>query len=205
MSRPILAFVLLAAFSVLSAGSASAQFQPRPQGPRPQSPRGPAGPNEYRFGGRSHVDVLAKRLYREANDICWEMHRHYRDNRGFKSVYRDMYAIKETAKKLDFVVRGHAGQHPRLDDRIAHELDELDRQFHDFQADVRNWRPDSRYTPRAALHVEIAECEQTLHHLMDDYGVKTRHGHGDRDHDHDHDRNRNSPPIGNRPSGFPRR
>lgn len=168
-------------------------------------------PPQYRFGGRSNVDRLATKLYREANDICWEMHRHYRDNRGFTAVYRDMYNIKETAKRIDFLVRGHRGQHPRLDDKIARELSEMDRQWHDFKADVRHWRPDSKYTPRAALHIEIAECQDTLHQLMEDYGVKTKY-HRDGDHGHDHDRGRDrdlydrdrNPPYGNRP-GFPGR
>ncbi|MDA0834144.1 MAG: hypothetical protein O2955_07265 [Planctomycetota bacterium] len=192
--------LLLITASVLGAGKAEAQFQPRPQGSR--SPVQDGRLNNQ-FGSRSHVDQLAAQLYRESNDICWEMHRHYRDNRGFTSVYRDIYTIKETAKKLDFLVRGHRSVHPRIDDRIAHELYVLDQQFHDFKADVRNWRPDSYYIPRTALHIEIAECEQTLHHLMDDYGVKSRHTGSD--HDHARGPKRNGSPIGNRPPGFPRR
>jgi len=128
---------------------------------------------QYHFAGRSHVETLSQRLYEQANAICWEMHDHYDRNQNYAQVYREMYEIKQLSKDLIEMIRRDGFRSTRMEERISRELRDLDRRFQSFQFDVRNWQPNSRYQPRYGLASMIYECEDTLHQLMDDYGVRS--------------------------------
>ena len=131
------------------------------------------GYQNYHFAGRSHVETLSQRLYEQANAICWEMHDHYDRNQNYHQVYREMYEIKQLTKDLHEMIRREGFRSSRMEDRISRELRDLDRRFQNFQFDVRNWQPNSRDQPRFGLASMIYECEDTLHQLMDDYGVRS--------------------------------
>lgn len=147
----------------------------------------------YSFAARRHMDVLANRLHDDANEICWEMYRHYQHNPGYRETYREMYRVMKDAEHVHDLV--HDGYHrDRHDvDHIASDLYEIDKLFHHIEGDIRNWRSSSRgyhghdshgdfddYVHGRGYRDELSRkmryFEQTLHHLMADYGVKSKLG-----------------------------
>jgi hypothetical protein len=140
------------------------------------------------FAARRHMDVLADRMWKDANQVCWEMYRHYGHNRGFRETYREMYrAMKDAQHIHDLVHDGaHRGRHDV--DHIASDLHEIDRLFHHIEGDIRGWSSSYRghYGHGAYGHAvhgqnfadeltrKMRYFEQTLHHLMADYGVKSQ-------------------------------
>ena len=140
------------------------------------------------FAARRHMDVLADRLRKDANEVCWEMYRHYGHNRGFRETYREMYrALKDVQHIHDLVHEGaHHGRHDM--DHIASDLHEIDRLFHHIEGDIRGWSYSYRghyghHDYGHAVHGrdfgdeltrKMRYFEQTLHHLMADYGVRSQ-------------------------------
>ena len=145
------------------------------------------------FAARRHIDVFADRLLHDANQVCWEMYRHNGHNRGFSETYREMYrAMKDAQHIHDLVHEGaHRGRHDV--DHIASDLHEIDKLFHHIEGDIRGWTSSYRghyghgdYGHDNYGHAvhgrnfgdeltrKMRYFEQTLHHLMADYGVKSR-------------------------------
>src|SRR5690606_25449918 len=110
-----------------------------------------------------------------ARDILWEMHSHYRHNRGFDATYAEAYSMLTQAKQIH--AAEHRGDRGTLI-RIASRLDEL---FHHVEDDVRTWRPSRRHFVGHGighgighggdLPQKIEAMELTLHHLMQDVGL----------------------------------
>jgi hypothetical protein len=129
-----------------------------------------AKPVAIEFGGYAHVDDLAGRLERQANQLCLDLHHNYRHNAGFAETYREAYQILSTAKYI------HAKEHQGDRDEVTRRLDELDGLFHHVQDDVKDWsRNNRRRIGQSGLQTKLTQVEATLHHLMHDVGVKGIH------------------------------
>jgi len=130
-----------------------------------------AKPVVIEFGGYAHVDDLAGRLERQANELCLDLHYNYRHNRGFAETYREAYQILSTAKYI------HDKEHQGDRAEVARRLDELDGLFHHIQDDIAGWsRRQSRQIGQSGAQTKLDAIEATLHHLMNDVGVKGTHG-----------------------------
>ena len=128
-------------------------------------------PVEIKFAGYSHVDDLAGRLERLANDLCLDLHYNYRHNRGFAATYREAYEILTMAQYI------HDKEHQGDREEVARRVDELDRLFHHVEDDVRGWsRRNVRQIGRSGMRAKLNQMEATLHHLMNDVGVRGAHG-----------------------------
>lgn len=126
-----------------------------------------------RFGGFSHVDDLAAQLERDATNLCWELHYNYQHNPGYRETYRETYELMQTAKFI------HGLEHSRNRDRVKKEVAELDTLFHHIHRDVANWTAHHhRQVGRGGLTQKLEQLEQTLHHLMDDVGVRSTYQDG---------------------------
>lgn len=128
--------------------------------------------DNHDFGARRHLDTLSDELYSRANSICWEMHRNYDNNPGYKRAYGKAYEILQNAKRIRTVAHSDR-RYIRKDDTIERELYESDRIFHDLEGDVADWRPDSRRRG-GDLRDDLNQYERTLHHMMSDYGIRTK-------------------------------
>ena len=130
-----------------------------------------AKPAPVEFGGYAHVDDLAGRLERLANDLCLDLHHNYRHNPGFAETYREAYQILETAKYI------HAKEHQADRSEVARRVDGLDGLFHHIQDDIKGWsRRHYRQIGELGAQTKLEMVEATLHHLMNDVGVKGSHG-----------------------------
>ena len=130
-----------------------------------------------RFGGRSHLDALSADLKYRANAICWEMYRNYRTNPGFQITYSEAYEMLQQTKHIYMLVWENE-YHLRSrgqEDHIAADLAQIDALFHHIEDDIATWRPDYFHPHHGGnLHRLVEEMEQTLHHLMEDYGVTSQ-------------------------------
>jgi hypothetical protein len=130
-----------------------------------------AKPVAVEFGGYSHVDDLAGRLERQANELCLELHYNYRHNGGFAQTYREAFQVLAAAKYI------HASEHQGDRAEVARRLDEVDGLFHHVQDDVRRWsRRQNRQIGHGGAQAKLELVEAMLHHLMHDVGVKGSHG-----------------------------
>jgi hypothetical protein len=130
-----------------------------------------AKPVQIEAGGYAYVDDLSGRLERLANQLCLDLHYNYRHNPGFKETYREAYQILSTAKYI------HDKEHQGDKAEVAHRLDELDSLFHHVQDEVSGWsRRHYRQVGEAGAQTKLELVEATLHHLMNDVGVKGVHG-----------------------------
>jgi hypothetical protein len=130
-----------------------------------------AQPVAIEFGGYAHVDELAGRLERFANDLCLDLHYNYRHNRGFARTYREAYQILATAQYI------HDKEHQGDRDEVARRLDELDGLFHHVQDEINVWsRRNARPIGRSGARAKLDLIAATLHHLMNDVGVRGAHG-----------------------------
>ncbi|MEX0715632.1 MAG: hypothetical protein WD066_03560 [Planctomycetaceae bacterium] len=146
-----------------------------------QAPTPLPGAPTYDFGARGHLDHLAFRIEREANDACWEMYRNYQANPGWRETYAEMYKVLQDAKHIQQLVRDRY-RATSDQDHIAADLREMDKLFHHVQDEVKRWQPDRaaggfhHHDPRTAYHGDLfqklSRFEETLHHLMTDYGVQ---------------------------------
>src|SRR5262245_5178070 len=67
-----------------------------------QSPRTRA--YTYTFGARSHTARLAEDMRRQANSICVELDRNYRNNPRYREIYRDAYQLITDAKHIQQLI-----------------------------------------------------------------------------------------------------
>ena len=125
----------------------------------------------YVFGERGHIPSLAADLYEQANAVCWEMYRNYHHNHDYRVTYREMYQVRTAARHIQKLTRENYYRTRHRDDHIEHDLYEIDDWLHHVQRYVRDWEPDHRF---GNLHVKMDRLEDTLHHLMKDYGIKSR-------------------------------
>ncbi len=123
----------------------------------------------YSFGGFGHIDDLAMSLENQSNMLCWELYYNYQHNPGYRETYREAYEMSQAAKFI------HGLEHARNRDRIREEVVRLDNLFHHFQRDVVNWTGQHhRHVGRGGLTGKLEVFEETLHHLMDDVGVRSQ-------------------------------
>lgn len=138
----------------------------------------------YKFGARMHLDTLVVRLHDQANEVCWEMYLNHQHEASFRATYAEMYKILQDLKHIhelshEDAVHNHG---PGNEDHIAHDLHDIDQLFHLIEEDIDNWglanhwdrNPYHRHGSR--LDIKMRRFEQTLHHLMRDYGVTSRVG-----------------------------
>ena len=131
-------------------------------------------PARVTYGGFSHVDDIAATLEAQANDLCLELHYNYQHNPGFRQTYREAYEILTTAKYI------HGLEHSGNRDKVRQAVSELDGLFHHVQSDVAGWTGHHhRPVGHGGLTSKLEAVQETLHHLMDDVGVRpARSGHG---------------------------
>ena len=125
------------------------------------------------FGERRHVDTLADRLQREANTICWEMYNHYQHEQGYRETYREMYTALEDAIHIHDLAHDDAHRGTDHENHIVEDLHDMDRLFHHVEDDIRHWSSRNHYH-RHDLAYQMERFESTLHHLMNDYGVRSK-------------------------------
>jgi hypothetical protein len=129
-----------------------------------------ARPVALEFGGYSHVDDLAGRLERQANELCLDLHYNYRHNREFAATYREAYQILVAAQYI------HDQEHQGDRAEVARRLNRLDGLFHHVQDDLQGWsRRNVRQIGRGGARSKLAQIDATLHHLMNDVGVRGSH------------------------------
>lgn len=124
-------------------------------------------PQLVSHGGFHHVDDLAARLELLANELCLDLHYNYRHNPGFRYTYKDVYDVYQLAKYI------HGLKQEGKQEEIARRLDGLDKLFHYVRTDVREWslRRD-RQIGGLTMPEKIERIQSTVHHLMNDVGVK---------------------------------
>src|SRR5262245_40731648 len=83
------------AAAVCALGSAPAQAQSRRFTPPPRADT---------FGAKSHTAELAEEMRRQANSICVELDRNYRQNPRYREVYRDAYQLITDAKHIQELI-----------------------------------------------------------------------------------------------------
>jgi hypothetical protein len=116
------------------------------------------------------VDDLSARLERLANQLCLDLHYNYRHNANFAHVYREAYQVLATAKFI------HAKEHQGDRAEVARRLDEVDGLFHHVKEQVGQWsRRHNRQIGQSGLQTKLSMVEATLHHLMNDVGVRGAH------------------------------
>ena len=135
----------------------------------------------YQYGKRLHMDRIAYRLAHDANALCWTAHRNYQGNREFRVTYKEMYNLITGAVHIQKLIKeGYYRKHHDTD-HIIKDLHAMDKLVDHIRDDVRYWvRNEMPIDPRAAaprpgeqesVLVHLARLEDTLHHLMRDYGV----------------------------------
>jgi hypothetical protein len=123
---------------------------------------------EYRFGGFSHVDDLAYSLEKQANLLCWELYYNYQHNPGYRETYREVYEMAQVAKFI------HGLEHARNRQRLKEEALRMDSLFHHIERDMASWTAHHhRRVGQGGLTSKLEVFEETLHHLMDDVGVRS--------------------------------
>ena len=144
----------------------------------------------YEYGGHSHLERMASQLWNAANAVCWEAHNNYRHERGYAETYREMYKMLKDSEHLKRLIHDEE-HHPTsgITDHIATDLHELDKLMHHVQDDVRRWHRDAfhhddyhsdhnhgvdRVYGQGDIKEKLFRLEYTVHHLMKDYGVKSR-------------------------------
>ncbi len=125
------------------------------------------------FGARRHLDTLADRLRREANSICWERQDNYQHEHDFRATYREMYTVLEDSIHIHDLAHDSAHRGVDNEDHIAEDLHEMDRLFHHIEEDIEHWSSRNRYHHHDLTH-KMERFETTLHHLMEDYGVRSK-------------------------------
>jgi hypothetical protein len=182
---------LVGALVLMDSNMAVAQFRVEFQPQRRQIVVAPQrATTSYTFGARRHVDDLAARMARQANEICLEMHYNYRHNPGYRETYREMYQVLQDSKHIHELVHHDHYHHTRnrQDDHIARDLVEMDSLVHHIEEDIARWAPAHSHHAHGHhamvhgqsqnLHRLMDQFAENLHHLMTDYGVKSQLGPG---------------------------
>lgn len=124
-------------------------------------------PTAVAFGTFSHVDDLAQRLELLANELCLDMHYNYSHNPGFQETYGEAYQVLQVSQFI------HAAEHQHDRAAIQGRLGGLDRLFHHVEDDVRGWsRHQHKQVGQLGILSKMELIESTLHHLMNDVGVR---------------------------------
>jgi hypothetical protein len=124
-------------------------------------------PQEVAFGGFSHVDDLAVRMEELTNELCLDLYYNYSHNFEFRETYSEAYQVLEVARYI------HDAEHRHDRKAIQEQLGGLDDLFHHVQDDVRGWsRHHHRQIGNLGILSKMDLLESTLHHLMNDVGVK---------------------------------
>lgn len=124
-------------------------------------------PTAVAFGAFSHVDDLAERLETLANELCLDMHYNYSHNPGFAETYGETYQVLQVSQFI------HDAEHRHDRAAIQSKLGGLDRLFHHVQDDVRGWsRHQHKQVGQLGILSKMEMIESTLHHLMNDVGVR---------------------------------
>lgn len=124
-------------------------------------------PQQIPFGGFAQADDLAGRLETLANDFCLDLHYNYSHNPGFRETYRDAYKVLQVAKYI------HVAKHRQDVAAIRERVGGVDELFHHIQGEVRDWRRDQhRKFGSLGILSKMDLIESTIHHLMNDVGVK---------------------------------
>lgn len=119
------------------------------------------------FGGCSHVDVLAHRLEIVMNELCLDLYYNYSHNPGFATTYAEAYELFQLARSI------HVANHNLDRAAMQTQLAGTDHLFHHVQDDVRGWtRNPQRQIGTLGIMTKIEMAEETLHHLMEDVGVR---------------------------------
>jgi hypothetical protein len=128
-------------------------------------------PQEITFGGFSHVDDLAVRFEELANELCLDLYYNYSHNFEFRETYSEAYQVLEVARFI------HDSEHRQDRVAIQEQLAGLDDLFHHVQSNVRGWtRHRRRQIGDLGILSKMNLLESTLHHLMNDVGVKLAPG-----------------------------
>lgn len=179
MTRPHSLFALLCLSSAWLSADARAQSAP-PRASRQVvqvAGTAPARPL-IEFGRREHVERLANELSQRANRLCAQMDHYYRENPDYANQYREMYGVYEEARHIRDLANRGAYKEQRSDDRIAKELHEVDRRFHQSELTVRNWKsstpPGVSRRDVVAMRDLLEGFNETLRDLMEDYGEATQ-------------------------------
>ncbi len=154
---------------------------------RPQFLLKPAIPDSFShrdegFGANLDVYNLSDDLVCQAKPILWEMYFHYSRNPGFRETYREMYSLYKDAKHIRKLVHKdvhHAHQSQELNENhIASDLRNLDKLFHHIKDDIHDWSRNSHFHHRHVrqLHSKMEVLGETLHHIMENYGMESRFG-----------------------------
>lgn len=81
----------------------------------------------------------------------------------------------QDAKHIHDLVHAHAYRRFHDVDHIAADLHEIDSLFHHIEDDIVGWQPSFVSYHHRRVHgdlfTRIEQMEETLHHLMEDYGV----------------------------------
>ncbi len=134
----------------------------------------------YEFGKRTHVDRIAYEMTRNANALCWTAHRHYQGNPGYRITYKEMYKLVTDAEHIQKLVKDGYYRHRHDRDDIVQDLLEMDKLVDHVRDDVRYWHREEtkldplrlrRFDTDDTVLVRLAKLEDTVHHLMRDYGV----------------------------------
>ena len=124
-------------------------------------------PVQVQFGGFAHVEDLAGRLDILINELLLDLHYNYSHNHDFRSVYAEGYQLLQNAKFM------HAAEHVNDRAAIQSKLNGMDSLFHHIQDEVRGWRRDHhRQVGTLGVPSKMDMIESTLHHLMNDAGVR---------------------------------
>lgn len=126
----------------------------------------------YVFGARQYTNELALQLKNQANAVCWEIHSRYHDHPRYGEIYGEMYKILQDAKHVHELAHS-ADVHSGAVDHIANDLHNIDKLFHHVQEAARPWMAGSAHHG-SGLAAKMGYFEETLHHMMKDYGVKSR-------------------------------
>ncbi len=123
------------------------------------------------YGARLHVKRLAMELNRRSANMCRIAHGHYRNNAAFRAVYKDMYEVMKEAQHILELANNNVNS-----DHIATDLNDVDQLFHKIKNGTSRWRPDNSF--HDDLPQAMKSVKKTIHHLMEDYGVKSKIGGG---------------------------
>ncbi len=125
-------------------------------------------PTQIPFGGFSRVDDLASRLEALSNDFCLDLHYNYAHNPSFRGTYDEAYQVLEVAKYI------HAAEHQNGRLAIQEKLKGFDQLVHHIQGEIQSWsRHHNRRFGQLGILSKSDLIGSTLHHLMNDVGVKT--------------------------------
>ncbi|VAX39147.1 hypothetical protein MNBD_PLANCTO02-639 [hydrothermal vent metagenome] len=134
-----------------------------------------------RFGGFTQTEDLSGRLLSALKNLRLDLHRNYSENHGFKKIYDETAHVLESAKYI------HDADHQKDRHAIQGKLTQLDKQFHHIQNELRDWKQGRRQEDvgRFGLLSKMDQIQVTIHHLMNDSGVKqSREIHGRTDDGH---------------------